>query len=864
MNIIGVGLIDHSKSDIERIKKVLENGHKNRTILEFSSVKDFQSNWDASQTDILIIDHQFEDGTSFDVLNYLNEIGSSVPVIILSNKLQDKDVARLITDFRVNDIILKRDLHHLNQSVLKELKSIEFILELEKQKQDLKNLSLVAKHTHNGVILTGKDEKIIWVNEAYCRISGFSFEESIGKQPGSILQGKNTSAEAKVRIRQYLKDKVPFSEEILNYHKDGYEHWIKLDITPIFEDGIHTGYVAIQEDISERKKTEIDLKTSEELFRSLTENLHGVVIRYSMGDDNPGTIEYISERCLDIYEISQQEILEDNSKLWSLIDPDDVIKMGPTILESAKNLTLWSFQYRFTTPSGKQKWIRAAGTPKLDSENNQVIWDTIAVDVTKEMQYENALVAANERLNNAQKAGKIGDWYYDIKNNLITWSDETFQIYERDKELGEPDFEQIIFGYTISDAVHFHELIELAVNNGLSYEQEIRIKTEKGVKKDVLVIGIPTKNESGEIEFLFGTIQDITRRMEASRKIKESEVRLESAIRGADLGVWDLNIKTGQNIVNTRWYKMLGYEPGEIEPDFDTFVKMLHPEDINIPEDKFANIIEGNNEFDLVIRLKHKDGSYRVIRDRGRVIARDEEGFAERIIGTHLDITNETTLQQQLSTSLSEKTILLQEIHHRVKNNLAVIIGLLHLQSFKSDNKKLSIFYDEMSNRIKSIADVHELLYSSETLSKINLNIYIEKLFKNVLSLGDTDISPKSFINIADDFEMTINQAIPLGLLINELLTNSVKHAFKNISDPFISFSVLQENGAIKITYKDNGIGFEVEKHQSMNSLGFTLINTLLEQLESDFTFTNSIGFGIEFNFPLFQQDSHSFLKPIH
>ncbi|MGB0347392.1 MAG: sensor histidine kinase, partial [Balneolaceae bacterium] len=211
--------------------------------------------------------------------------------------------------------------------------------------------------------------------------------------------------------------------------------------------------------------------------------------------------------------------------------------------------------------------------------------------------------------------------------------------------------------------------------------------------------------------------------------------------------------------------------------------------------------------------------------------------------------------------SLHDKTILLQEIHHRVKNNLAVIIGLLHLQSFNSKNDELGVFYDEMSNRIKSIADVHELLYSSETLSQINLKSYIGKLFNNVLSLSKSDVELNPLIFIDENFEMNINQAIPLGLLVNELLTNSVKHAFKGIDNPTISFTVIKEEESISISYKDNGVGFEIEGHSSPTSLGFTLINTLLGQLEANYSFTNSIGFGIEFSIPLVKQGSHSYLS---
>ncbi len=1371
MKEIRVVLIEDNESDFELIKKVIENGYNNATIEHFTSAKSFVSDCNLSHADIIVSDHQLEDDTSFEVIKYLNDEEADIPIIILTGDITNDEIARLITECNVDDIILKKDIHRLNQTILKEVKNKAALINLQRESQDLRILSLVAKHTNSGVMVTDVNERIIWVNEAFSSLSSYSYEDSVGNYPSKLMQGDNTDLETRKRLRKCINAKKPCSAEMLNYKKDGSEYWIKLDISPIFEDGEHTGFVATQEDITDKKNAELllsaneelfrsltenlsgvvlrytmgdefpgtieyisercedifglsqkeilednnklmalidendleelaisveesarnltpwsfqyrlttpqgnhkwlratgtpskDEKTnlvtwstvifevtkeiesekhlirSEELFRSLTENLPGVVLRYSMGDDNPGTIEYISERCFEIFEETQRDILEDNMKLWNLIDPQDVERMIPTIIESAENLTLWNFQYKMTTPSGKRKWIRTSGKPRSKKENNQVIWDTIAVDVTKEVEYESALVESNERLNNAQKAGKIGDWHFDLATQIITWSDETFDIYDRDVSKGPFSYEELIFKHTIEQSDKLHESIQLAISDGIPYELPIQVISDKERIKDVMAVGIPVKDEAGNVIALFGTAQDITTRMEAQRDRKEVEERLESAIKGADLGVWDMNFSTGVNVVNDRWFEMIGYEPGEIEANFDTLLQLIHPEDLPIIGEGFKIIEQGIDELDFKIRLRHKDSSYRVIRDQGRVIQRDEngvalraigthlditseveskerldsaihgadlavwdldfesgkntvnsrwytmlgkevgaletnfdeflavlhpedhaiindttdklnngndefdivirkkhlngsylvirnrgrviernvegkvkrligtdlditkevesktalqaaitrlenaqeagmigdwhfdfrtgkstwsdemyrlydrdqvdgipdydelifelivenseivhekiqnafnngekyevlfriktykgvlkdisaigvpekdesgtviglsgttqdvtsqidalrkikdsedrldaairgadlavwdldletgintvntrwyhimgfepgeietdsntfmsrvhpedrsiietefirlnsgeddfeiilrllhkeghyvyvkdqgrvvkrdeEGIAKRIIGTNLDITTETLLKEELSSSLHDKIILLQEIHHRVKNNLAVIIGLLHLQSHNANNEDVSLFYDEMSNRIKSIADVHELLYSSETLSKINLKTYIDKLFNNVLSVSKSTYPPTPLVFIDQHFEMNINQAIPLGLLVNELVTNSVKHAFEGVENPTISFSVLEEDNAVKIVYKDNGVGFKIDGHSSPNSLGFTLINTLLAQLESDYSFTNSVGFGIEFSFPLLEQGSHSYL----
>ena len=992
MDAIHIDLIESNDQDAELIKKELSNRYQKKLIRRFNCVSDFKTHFLENDTNIIISDHFFNDGTFFDIVDHTKEHNVNVPIIVLSSTLSHIEIFELIIHNKINDIILKKDLHRLNQSIAKEIHTSKIITELKEQQQQLRLHSLASIHTHNGIIVTDQTGRTIWVNASYCQISGDTFENAIGKKPDELLHEVNINPAIRHRIREILKSQSSFTEEISITRTNGTENWIKLDIAPIYEDNEHKGFVATVEEITERKKIEAQIKSSEEqfrsltenlpgvitqfirekdgsgsikyisehcfdiygltkkevlednlklwncidlndvaeiihrmdisakemshlnyqfgvtsitgvkrwlrvsstprkdektdqiiwdalifdvtnevitekqlvtneaLFRSLTENLPGIVIRYISKENNNGTIEYISEQCQDICEISQKEILRDNTKLWKLINPKDAKVIVKSIAESTDKLSKWSFQFQIKTPSKINKWLRASGTPRLHTENDQLIWDILVLDVTKEIEVENALIDSNKRLIDAQKAGKIGDWNYDLKNDSITWSDECYKIYERKKHAGVPDYSQIVFGYIIGDATKFHNLVQKAIYQGVPYELEFRIKTEKGNYKDIIAIGLPVKDKHGDIIALYGTVQDITKKMNALRKIQDSEDRLEAAVHGADLGIWDLDVRSGNNIVNSRWYEMLGYKIGEIEPTYDSFIEMLHPHDKDIPEEGFKKINAGEKEFDGTIRLKHKDGNYRVIRNRARVFERDEEGNVVRLIGTHHDITNETLLQKKLKSSLNEKTILLQEIHHRVKNNLAIIIGFLYLQSYKTDSTKVSSFYNEMSNRIKSIADVHELLYSSETLSKINLKTYIEKLFNNVLSVTNGDILPSHSIHIENDFEININQAIPLGLLINELLTNSMKHAFLDIKKPTVSFTVFKNQNSVNIIHKDNGVGYDIEKQTSPSSLGFTLINTLLEQLESEYKFTNEFGFGIDFTFQLNEKGSHSYL----
>ena len=201
--------------------------------------------------------------------------------------------------------------------------------------------------------------------------------------------------------------------------------------------------------------------------------------------------------------------------------------------------------------------------------------------------------------------------------------------------------------------------------------------------------------------------------------------------------------------------------------------------------------------------------------------------------------------------SLEEKEVLLREIHHRVKNNLQIISSLINLQSNNIDDERVYDAFKEIQNRVKSIALIHEKLYQSENLSKINFAEYIPQLASDLYR--SYEISP--FIDLEVDVDnvlLDINKALPCGLIINELITNSIKHAFPDeISES--EFNV-NKKGKICINFhyngdmyemrvSDNGIGYpENLDLKNTETLGLRLVNSLKDQLNSEVEIKNNNG----------------------
>ncbi len=203
----------------------------------------------------------------------------------------------------------------------------------------------------------------------------------------------------------------------------------------------------------------------------------------------------------------------------------------------------------------------------------------------------------------------------------------------------------------------------------------------------------------------------------------------------------------------------------------------------------------------------------------------------------------EQDAQKIIAQSLKEKETLLAEIQHRVKNNLAIISGLLNLQTEKAPCEESKLLMIESRNRVMSIAMVHERLYKKDNLSKINLKQYLSELVQELIKSFPVNSQQ---INIAEDLEkieLEITKAVPVGLIVNETITNSLKHAFNSVNDkPTITIKMKLIYDRIQICIADNGVGFSDTANRKDTALGLSLIESLCDQIDAQVVFKNEGG----------------------
>jgi PAS domain S-box-containing protein len=234
---------------------------------------------------------------------------------------------------------------------------------------------------------------------------------------------------------------------------------------------------------------------------------------------------------------------------------------------------------------------------------------------------------------------------------------------------------------------------------------------------------------------------------------------------------------------------------------------------------------------------------------------KDEAGIVTAVLCVSYDITDRKTMENQVATSLREKEYLLKEIHHRVKNNLQVITSLLSMQADKATDKNVIDSLTDSQNRVKSIALVHEKLYQSKSLDRIEYGDYLNKFAMHLFDTYNVNPSQISCIIHAGNIFVDINQAVPCSLVINEMLTNSLKYAFPSGRKGKISIDFTTDGKNYILLYHDDGIGIAEEiSFERSESLGMKLIYGLTQQLNGTVILKRDAGTTFTVTFPCIQK----------
>ncbi len=365
--------------------------------------------------------------------------------------------------------------------------------------------------------------------------------------------------------------------------------------------------------------------------------------------------------------------------------------------------------------------------------------------------------------------------------------------------------------------------------------------------------GEPVFDSEGNLIGVVEIAADITERVHMEEALRQSEQRLKFVLQGSQLGFWDWNLETNEVQRNERWAEMLGYRLDDIEFTVKQWSDFIHPDDREMALKSINDHIEGRTPIHRAeYRMRTKDGRYKWILDQAMAVSVDKNGKVNRMSGTHTDITSSKLDEEKIKSLLAEKELMLKEVHHRIKNNMNTVASLMALQEDSlKDQPAASAALKDARSRVISMMMLYDKLYRSDNFQQTSFDEYVSPLLEEIINnFPNRDIA-RIEKNISD-FMIDAKKISPLGLIINELLTNIMKYAFTGRQSGLIKISASARDGRAMISVGDDGVGMaESIDFASSSGFGLQLVEMLTDQIGGSMKIERGGGTKFTFEFSL-------------
>ena len=409
--------------------------------------------------------------------------------------------------------------------------------------------------------------------------------------------------------------------------------------------GESIGVTGVGRDVSGKKRAEEELKQQQ---RHLVDAQALAHLGSWDWDVETGEVKW-SDELFRIFGYQPGAIAVTYDRFLASLHPDDHASVLAAIKDAHLGTRPYDMEYRIVRPNGEVRFIYARGDVHRDVTGHPLSMAGTVLDITERRHVEAALRASEERLALAVAGSTdilwdahrlMGEPWY-APQTPIWWSPRVRELLGLDESEPFETLDQWAVRLHPDDKDHVFGQLAAHIEHRVPYDVEYRLRTNRGDFRWVRGRGQAMWNEQGEVRRMSGSCQDITDRKHAEEKLRLSEQRQELALSGANLGLWDWDVSSGKAVFDARWCSMLGYAVDELEPQVNTWLSLLHPEDVPTIQAILESHLKNETpDYDVEFRVRHKAGRWVWILARGRVVERDHAGAPLRMAGTHMDITD--------------------------------------------------------------------------------------------------------------------------------------------------------------------------------------------------------------------------------
>jgi len=706
---------------------------------------------------------------------------------------------------------------------------------LEQYQKIINHLLIVSKADLNG--------KITYVNDNFCRISGYSKEELIG-QPHNIIRHPDMSKEIFSDLWKTIQSQKPWSGHLLNRGKNG-DYYVYAIIFPILnEEGETIEYMSNRIDMTELYNTRINLEEYqdhlEEKIISANKQLveekalfrQGPTAVFKFKNEEGLPIEYVSSNIEQILGYTKSELESKQFKYENIIFKDDLANVIET-MNKQSNVECGHYRqnpYRVHTKEKELVWFDENVTV-IRNENNEIThFYSYMQDITKLIKSENKFKNFIEEIGR-----KFVVYSHRIDTKEITYvskaSKEIFGIDSADL-IGKNWLEAIKWSEGMDDIVT--QLIDQLLNSTQNFVQhEMSFIHPDGKKRTVQVSFYVNENLSDKMTFIDGIIEDITARKNTQEENINKQNQLTISQEIAHLGSWTLEHQTDELRWSDEVYNIFELDKENTAPNYEIFLQMIHPEDRDLVNEAYKLSVENKEPYKVEHRILLKDSKVKYIYEIGRTFY-DDKGNPVRSIGAVQDITERKSIEQEIIRAKESaekaakiKSEFLANMSHEIRTPMNSILGMTQLVLQTQLSEKQRNYLDKVSRSaelllgiINNILDISKLESHRMELESVPFSLY--NVLEKTMDIVGTTAKNRGIelINWVDEDICTNLIGDPLRL--NQVLLNLIGNAIKFIKDEgeiVLHITIEKETQStieLNFSVKDNGIGMNAEQQSHL------------------------------------------------
>lgn len=732
----------------------------------------------------------------------------------------------------------------------------------------LRKLSLVAEQTDNAVIITDRAGVTEWVNEGFTRITGYEPAEAIGRTPGALLQGPLTDPAVVAFMHERVLAGEGFKTEIVNYHKNGTPYWLALSISPVRDEaGAVNGFLAIESDITERKKLEEETRQHLATLQAVQESTHDIIFALDRG------YRYLSFN--SVHARTMQELFGITIRIG--MNALEMLKRGPDWEREKRRLdrALAGEQYTVEDEFGdialERRYYEVSYNPIRNGDGTIRGVALFSQDITSrkkaEWEKEHLLRELGNYKNVLDASALIS---ITDAGGKITYVNDLFC-----KTSGYHPEELLGAGHRLlSSGYHprsFFEQMWATILAGKLWRGEICNLTKSGKVFWVDTIIYPVTDDGRTVTRFICTRYEITKRKLSEERIRKSELALKEAQSVARIGSWEYDAVTHVTTWSDEVYHILGLEKSRGVPPWPETLALCHPDDAGAYRQLVERAVTEGVAYNTDIRIVTPRGQEKYVNLIGRP-QKGKTGIVVKLPGTVMDIDARKRSEKKLEAQNRQLLKINQELDrfvysagHDLRAPLMSMLGLTDIVEEEADKGQRDHYLALMRRSIHKldhfIQDIIHFSRNQRTAvvrEPVDLARVIDQVWEGLQYLtGGQTIRLET--NLLQQTAL-YTDAQRLKVIFNNLLSNAIRYRNPDRPEPVIRIAGVVNHREARISVADNGIGiaeahldkifgmfYRATESSSGSGLGLYIVKETLEALDGTITVASALDEGTEF-----------------